>query len=72
MPASPEKVTEKVTVKVPNDVGPEITIRRGGLDPITYPVTGDAVKVAAADVDHFLAHVEGSTLPGGNPSEPTP
>lgn len=63
---APKPKTHKVTV--PADAGDEITFRRGGLDPVTYKVDGGAVSVDDADLQHFLAHVEGSTTSGGNPA----
>lgn len=39
-----------------------ITIRRNGGEPVTRHVTDHVVQVADADVDHFLAHVDGSKV----------
>jgi hypothetical protein len=63
---APKPTTHKVTV--PADAGDEITFRRGGLDPVTYKVEGGTVSVEDADLQHFLAHVEGSTIDGGTPA----
>lgn len=54
-------------VSVPQKEG-EIVIARAGDDPKTYRVTDGTVTVAAADLDHFLAHVEGSKPEGGQSS----
>lgn len=52
----------KVTVP---QKGGEITIRNGGLDPITYKVGDDGTTtVKDADLPLFLANVEGSAESG--------
>lgn len=45
-----------------------ITIRRGGADPVTRYVSDHIVQVADGDVDHFLAHVEGSSVVEAKPA----
>ena len=49
-------------VRVPKSAGDQITITRGGVEPQSYKVGEDGtVTVAAADLTHFLAVVDGST-----------
>lgn len=62
---APKPKTHKVTV--PESAGAELTIRRGGLEPKRYEVDNHTVTVDDADLEHFLAHVEGSTS-GGSPA----
>lgn len=50
-------------VSVPQKDG-EIVIARAGDDPKKYKVTNGSVTVAEGDLDHFLAHVEGSRPEG--------
>lgn len=42
----------------------EITIAYQGDEPTTYKVTDGYVTVSAANLDHFLAVVEGSSVEG--------
>ena len=45
-----------------------ITIRRNGEEPVTRHVTDHIVQVADADVDHFLANVDGSKVVEAKPA----
>lgn len=54
-------------VSVPQKEG-EIVIARAGDDPKKYKVTNGTVTVAEGDLDHFLAHVEGSSAAGNQSS----
>lgn len=54
-------------VSVPQRDG-EIVIARAGDEPKTYKVTDGTVTVAADDLEHFLAHVDGSKPEGGQSS----
>lgn len=57
-----------VDIKVPKEAGESITMRRAGLEPVTYSVTNGKVSVSEAEADHFLVIVEGSTIVGGSPA----
>lgn len=48
-------------VKVPQKVG-SVVIRRSGEEPVTRHVSDHIVQVADADVEHFLASVDGSSV----------
>ncbi len=53
-----------VTVKVPDDIGPEITIFDGS-PPRTYKVSGGTVEVLSEHLEIFLGHAPGSVGPDG-------
>lgn len=49
----------------------EISIALAGGDPKTYKVTDGEVTVEEADVERFLAVIDGSSLVGGSPAPKT-
>lgn len=57
-------------VRVPQADG-EIRISRDGDDPAVYKVSDHVTTVKADDLDHFLAHVEGSKTDGTTSPAPT-